>query len=125
MIQASDIETELLAFLRRDIFSPDTNLTPETDLVGAGFDSERALAGSGQHLRRVETAGNALGQAQAHQPRSGEHDGVVLAFIQLAQACVEVAAQRLDHQVGAQRRNLDHAAQARRAHRGALRQFGQ
>ena len=39
MIQASDIETELLAFLRRDIFSPDTNLTPETDLVGAGFDS--------------------------------------------------------------------------------------
>ncbi|HTB85479.1 MAG TPA: acyl carrier protein [Candidatus Sulfotelmatobacter sp.] len=39
MIQASEIETELLAFLRRDIFSPDTNLTPETDLVGAGFDS--------------------------------------------------------------------------------------
>jgi len=39
MIQASEIEAELLAFLRRDIFSPDTNLTPETDLVGAGFDS--------------------------------------------------------------------------------------
>ena len=39
MIQPSEIETELLAFLRRDIFSPDTNLTPETDLVGAGFDS--------------------------------------------------------------------------------------
>ena len=39
MIPASDIETELLAFLRRDIFSPDTILTPETDLVGAGFDS--------------------------------------------------------------------------------------
>jgi len=39
MIQPSEIETELLAFLRCDIFSPDTNLTPETDLVGAGFDS--------------------------------------------------------------------------------------
>lgn len=39
MIQATDIETELLTFLRRDIFSPETNLTPETDLVGAGFDS--------------------------------------------------------------------------------------
>jgi acyl carrier protein len=39
MIQASDIETELLAFLRRDIFSPDTSVTADTDLVAAGFDS--------------------------------------------------------------------------------------
>jgi acyl carrier protein len=39
MIQPSEIEDELLAFLRRDIFSPDTNLTAETDLVTAGFDS--------------------------------------------------------------------------------------
>lgn len=39
MIRAAEIETELLAFLRRDIFSPDTSLTLETDLVGAGFDS--------------------------------------------------------------------------------------
>ena len=39
MIQPAEIETELLAFLRRDIFSPETNLTPETDLVAAGFDS--------------------------------------------------------------------------------------
>jgi acyl carrier protein len=39
MIQASEIETELLAFLRRDIFSPETSVTPDTDLVAAGFDS--------------------------------------------------------------------------------------
>ena len=39
MIQPSEIETELLAFLRRDIFSPETGVTPETDLVAAGFDS--------------------------------------------------------------------------------------
>ena len=39
MIQPPEIETELLAFLRRDIFAPETNLTAETDLVGAGFDS--------------------------------------------------------------------------------------
>ena len=39
MIQPSEIESELLAFLRRDVFSPETNLTAETDLVGAGFDS--------------------------------------------------------------------------------------
>ncbi|MDR3458446.1 MAG: phosphopantetheine-binding protein [Verrucomicrobiae bacterium] len=39
MIQPSEIEAELLAFLRCDIFSPATSLTAETDLVGAGFDS--------------------------------------------------------------------------------------
>lgn len=39
MIQPSEIETELLAFLRRDIFSPETKLDAGTDLVAAGFDS--------------------------------------------------------------------------------------
>ena len=39
MIQSSEIETELLAFLRRDIFSPETRLDAQTDLVAAGFDS--------------------------------------------------------------------------------------
>jgi acyl carrier protein len=39
MIQPSEIENELLAFLRRDIFSPETKLDADTDLVAAGFDS--------------------------------------------------------------------------------------
>ena len=39
MIQPPEIETELLAFLGRDIFSGETKLSPETDLVAAGFDS--------------------------------------------------------------------------------------
>lgn len=39
MIQPPEIETELLAFLGRDIFSQETRLAPETDLVAAGFDS--------------------------------------------------------------------------------------
>ena len=39
MIQPSEIETELLAFLRRDIFGADVAVTPEMDLVAAGFDS--------------------------------------------------------------------------------------
>ena len=39
MIQPSEIEAELLAFLRRDIFSPETTLDAQTDLVAAGFDS--------------------------------------------------------------------------------------
>ena len=39
MIQSSEIQSELLAFLASDIFAPETNLKPETDLVAAGFDS--------------------------------------------------------------------------------------
>jgi hypothetical protein len=40
--------------------------------------------------------------SQALEAGGGQHDGVVLAFVELAQAGVEVAAQRLDLQVGAQ-----------------------
>lgn len=39
MIPPTEIEAELLAFLRRDIFSPETKLDGDTDLVAAGFDS--------------------------------------------------------------------------------------
>jgi acyl carrier protein len=39
MIEAREIETELLAFLRREVFGPQVVVTPETDLVAAGFDS--------------------------------------------------------------------------------------
>jgi len=39
MIQPSEIEIELLAFLRRDIFGPEISVAPETDLIAAGFDS--------------------------------------------------------------------------------------
>jgi acyl carrier protein len=39
MAEALEIETELLAFLQREIFAPETTLTPETDLIAAGFDS--------------------------------------------------------------------------------------
>ncbi|HVU26420.1 MAG TPA: phosphopantetheine-binding protein [Verrucomicrobiae bacterium] len=39
MMGQGEIEIELLAFLRREIFAPETNLTSETDLVAAGFDS--------------------------------------------------------------------------------------
>ena len=38
-MEAQQIETELLGFLRREVFAPGVDLTTETDLVGAGFDS--------------------------------------------------------------------------------------
>jgi acyl carrier protein len=39
MIQAQEIETKLLDFLKREVFAPDMVVTPETDLVASGFDS--------------------------------------------------------------------------------------
>ena len=38
-MEAQQIETELLGFVRREVFAPTLEITPETDLVGAGFDS--------------------------------------------------------------------------------------
>jgi acyl carrier protein len=39
MIEAQEIETKLLDFLKREVFAPEVAITPETDLVAAGFDS--------------------------------------------------------------------------------------
>jgi len=39
MVQPPEIEAELLAFLRREVFAPQVALTSETDLIAAGFDS--------------------------------------------------------------------------------------
>ena len=64
-------------------------------------------------------------QAQPLEAGGRQHDGVVLAFVELAQARVEVAAQRLDAQVGPQRAQQHHAAQAGGADHRALRQVVQ
>jgi hypothetical protein len=61
-------------------------------------------------------------QAQALQAGSRQHDGVVLAFVKLAQAGVEVAAQRLNAQIRTRRAQQGHTAQAGGADHGALRQ---
>jgi D-alanine--poly(phosphoribitol) ligase subunit 2 len=39
MIESSEIETQLVSFLQREVFSPQLPVTPETDLLAAGFDS--------------------------------------------------------------------------------------
>ena len=39
MIEAQEIETKLLDFLKREVFAAEVVVTPETDLVAAGFDS--------------------------------------------------------------------------------------
>jgi acyl carrier protein len=39
MIEAPEIETKLLDFLKREVFATEVVVTPETDLIAAGFDS--------------------------------------------------------------------------------------
>lgn len=39
MIEAQEIETKLLDFLKREVFAAEVVITPESDLVAAGFDS--------------------------------------------------------------------------------------
>ncbi len=39
MIEAKEIETKLLDFLKREVFATEVIVMPETDLVAAGFDS--------------------------------------------------------------------------------------
>jgi len=39
MIEAQEIETKLLGFLKREVFASEIAVTPETDLVASGFDS--------------------------------------------------------------------------------------
>ena len=39
MIEESEIETELLGFVQREVFAPEVSVTAETDLIAAGFDS--------------------------------------------------------------------------------------
>jgi acyl carrier protein len=39
MIEAQEIETKLLGFLKREVFASEVVVTPETDLVASGFDS--------------------------------------------------------------------------------------
>jgi acyl carrier protein len=72
MIQPQDIETELLAFLRRDIFSSDIQVTPETDLVGSGFDSMSLVktllhveATYGKWISEGEITGEALANVRS------------------------------------------------------------
>jgi acyl carrier protein len=39
MIEAQEIETKLLDFLKREVFATEVVVIPETDLVASGFDS--------------------------------------------------------------------------------------
>ena len=71
---------------------------------------ERALARLGQQLGRLEAAADLAGEPEPIEPARSEHDGVEPALAALAQARVDVAAQRLDRRAPARARAAARAA---------------
>ncbi|MNN14774.1 hypothetical protein D3C81_1278540 [compost metagenome] len=95
--------------------------------AGWGLDAKRALPGSRQRRFNGDQRADAVIQAQALEPRGGQDDGAVFAAVKLAEPRVEVAAQRLDHQVriagaqqglAAQAGGADHSAGRHLVERG-------
>ena len=93
--------------------------------IGTDFDAQRTLADCRQAVAGFQQRGNALGQSQPAQSGSGENDRIVLAFVELAQPGLHVAAQRFDSQMGIAGANLAFAPQAGSANHRARRQLFQ
>ena len=88
---------------------------------GQGFDSQRALSGGGQRILGGQHGADTVTQTEALEAGGRQNDGVELAFVELAQAGVEVAAQGSDGEIGVTRMQLGFAAQAGGADHGARR----
>ncbi len=99
----------------------------QVDTVAAfrDFNRQRALARRRQAGLGIEHRADAVGQAQALEAGGSEDDGGVFAAIELAQPGIEVAAQRLDDQVGEAGGDQRLAAQAAGADDRAVGQVGQ
>ena len=67
--------------------------------AAADFNAQGPLPGGRQHLFGVENVADAGRHLQPLEASGRQHDAGVLALVELAQAGVEVAAQRLDLQV--------------------------
>ena len=91
------------------------------DAVG-NLDRQRALPRRRQTAVGIEQRADAVFQPQPLQAGGGQDDGGVFAAIELAEARVEVAAQRLDHQSRIARGDQRLAAQAAGADDGAVGQ---
>ena len=90
-------------------------------MPGGRLDRQRALAHRGAHHVGREDLGDAVFPTQPLQARGGQHDGVVLAFVELAQAGIQVAAHGFDLQIGPQFAQLRRAPQRTGAHFRARR----
>ena len=94
-------------------------------IVFAGLDAERALAGGGTEIPGVEPFSEPLGFFEAVKAGGGEQDGVDLAFIELAEAGVDIAAEFDCLNVGAEGFQLCAATLAAGADDGSLGEFGE
>ena len=68
-------------------------------VVLTAFDTDDALTHRRHELLQIEPVSDAIFEAEADQPGRGEHDCVVLIFLQLAQPGLDVAPQREQLQV--------------------------
>ena len=71
-------------------------------VITTAFDAQGALAHGGHEGGRLEMVHAVRGKTQTLEPGGGQHDGVVFAFLHLAQAGIHIAAQGKDLQVGTQ-----------------------
>ena len=93
--------------------------------IGANLDAQRALPGGRQRFFRCDGRTDALGQPQALEPGGSQDDGGVVTTVELAQARVQIATQRLNDQMRETRPQRCLATQAGGAHHSAGRQRGQ
>jgi hypothetical protein len=94
-------------------------------VVGAALDADHALANGRQRQLEVELLGHVVRDAEALQSGAGQQDRVEFAFVEPAQARVDVAAQQLEAQVGPCLPQLGLSARAGGADPSALRQVGE
>jgi len=89
----------------------------------ADFDAQRSLPSGGAHDFGGDDLPDELSFAEAVQSGCSEDDRVVLVLFEFAQAGVDVAAQRMNVEVGADGFELRLAAQAGGADAPCLRQI--
>src|SRR5258708_36119376 len=84
----------------------------------ADFDGQCALPSGRAHHFGGDDLLDEFGFSQTLQPSRGEDDGIVFALLEFAQAGVDVAAQGMNVEIGADGFELSLAAQAGGAHAG-------
>ncbi len=92
-------------------------------VVGAALQAQRSLANRGQHPRGIKDLGDVSGQTEPLQARFRQDDRIQPLLSELAQACLNIAAQVHQSQVRPAMQRLRPAAEAARADHGPWRQI--
>ena len=94
-------------------------------VLAADLEAEGALGGGGQHAIEVEQFHGVGEEAEASEPGPGEDGGGIVTVADLGQAGVDVAANVLAAEVGAEGQELGAASEAAGADAGPVREVGQ